>query len=117
MQRFPFDYRGRAFALEIDGRDLVLYLNGVERKRRSRDGVECVYHALELAVWLCRRRLPPVCPILLHAATDFRFLSCRHLASSATRAGEDRRSVIGIAWADPSLQFRERFQNRRLLGV
>jgi hypothetical protein len=69
MQRFPFDYRGRAFALEIDGRDLVLYLNGVERKRRSRDGVECVYvwtnveleweehHFIEARWWPGRGRL------------------------------------------------------------
>ena len=69
MQCFPFDYRGRAFALEIDGRDLVLYLNGVERKRRSRDGVECVYvwtnveleweehHFIEARWWPGRARL------------------------------------------------------------
>ena len=42
--RLDFDYRNHrvTVAVEADG-DLVLYLNGVERKRRSRVGVVCVY--------------------------------------------------------------------------
>jgi hypothetical protein len=43
-ERFELTYRDRPVALEVvDGRELVLRLDGVERKRRDRSGVECVY--------------------------------------------------------------------------
>jgi hypothetical protein len=43
MSRFDLDYRGRTLAVVIDRDDLVLSLNGVERKRRSRGDGSCVY--------------------------------------------------------------------------
>jgi len=43
-QRFELTYRDRPVVVEVvDGRELVLRLDGVERKRRDRTGVECVY--------------------------------------------------------------------------
>jgi len=42
--RFDFEYRQRPVSVAIEGdRELVLFLNGVERKRRARDGALCVY--------------------------------------------------------------------------
>ncbi len=43
-RRYQLSYRDRPVDLEItpDG-DLVLRLDGIVRKRRNRDGVECVY--------------------------------------------------------------------------
>jgi hypothetical protein len=43
MYRVALDYRGRQLVLAIEGDDLVLSLNGVERKRRSRGDGSCVY--------------------------------------------------------------------------
>jgi len=43
-ERFELTYRDRPVVVEVvDGRELVLRLDGVERKRRERNGVECVY--------------------------------------------------------------------------
>ena len=43
-QRFELTYRERPVVVEVvDGRELVLRLDGVERKRRDRAGVDCVY--------------------------------------------------------------------------
>lgn len=41
--RYQLNYRDRPVELEVDGDELVLRLDGVERKRRNRDGVSCVY--------------------------------------------------------------------------
>ena len=41
--RYQLNYRDRPVELEVDGDELVLRLDGVERKRRHRDGVSCVY--------------------------------------------------------------------------
>jgi hypothetical protein len=69
MFRVTFDYRGRQLALAIDEDDLVLSLNGVERKRRSGHGVACVYvwtnveleweehHFIEARWWPARGRV------------------------------------------------------------
>jgi hypothetical protein len=44
IARFELTYRDRPVVVEvIDGRELVLRLDGVERKRRDRSDVECVY--------------------------------------------------------------------------
>ncbi len=42
-RHYRLNYRDRPVELEIDGDELVLWLDGVERKRRHRDGVSCVY--------------------------------------------------------------------------
>jgi hypothetical protein len=42
-RRYRLNYRDRPVELEIDGDELVLRLDGVERKRRHREGVSCVY--------------------------------------------------------------------------
>jgi hypothetical protein len=42
-RRYRLNYRDRPVELEIDGDALVLRLDGVERKRRHREGVSCVY--------------------------------------------------------------------------
>ncbi len=40
---FRFDYRDHTFEFEITRDELVLSLDGVPRKRRSRDVGECLY--------------------------------------------------------------------------
>jgi hypothetical protein len=42
-RRYRLNYRDRPVELEVDGDELVLRLDGVERKRRHREGVSCVY--------------------------------------------------------------------------
>jgi hypothetical protein len=43
-KRYEIDYRGRPVVLQIlNNEELVLSLDGVARKRRSRVGVTCVY--------------------------------------------------------------------------
>jgi hypothetical protein len=43
-RRFELIYRDRPVVVEVvDDRELVLRLDGVERKRRDRVGVDCVY--------------------------------------------------------------------------
>jgi hypothetical protein len=42
-RRYRLNYRDRPVELEIDGDELVLRLDGVERKRRHREGVSCAY--------------------------------------------------------------------------
>jgi hypothetical protein len=42
-RRYRLNYRDRPVELDIDGDALVLRLDGVERKRRHREGVSCVY--------------------------------------------------------------------------
>lgn len=42
-RHYRLNYRDRPVELEIDGDELVLRLDGVERKRRHREGVSCVY--------------------------------------------------------------------------
>jgi hypothetical protein len=43
LRRYRLSYRDRPVELEIDGEELVLRLDGIERKRRHREGVSCVY--------------------------------------------------------------------------
>lgn len=42
-RHYRLNYRDRPVELEIDGDELVLRLDGVERKRRHREGVSCAY--------------------------------------------------------------------------
>jgi hypothetical protein len=43
-RRFELTYRDRPVVVEVvDDRELVLRLDGIERKRRDRVGVDCVY--------------------------------------------------------------------------
>jgi hypothetical protein len=42
-RRYRLNYRDRPVELEIDGDELVLRLDGIERKRRHREGVSCAY--------------------------------------------------------------------------
>ena len=44
QRRFELDYRNKRIGVAIEhDRDLVMSLNGVERKRRTRDGASCLY--------------------------------------------------------------------------
>jgi hypothetical protein len=43
MSHYHVEYRNRPIDLEIAGDELVLSLDGVVRKRRSRTGAQCVY--------------------------------------------------------------------------
>lgn len=44
QRRLDFDYRNKRIGVTIEaGRDLVLWLNGVERKRRTRGEADCLY--------------------------------------------------------------------------
>ena len=44
QRRFELDYRNKRIGVAIEhDRELVMCLNGVERKRRTRDGASCLY--------------------------------------------------------------------------